>query len=149
MAFLLDQVSLYEALAFLFVGVSGVAIGLGWQWVGSVLREREKDRALETAGIRITKLAGEHSEMREQMAEMREEMAVIRAEFKMQGNAMLAAQRELESKNTELVELRHENMALQRELIALKAPAAQNFYVGGDVNNGGDITAHDKTVTPR
>ena len=149
MSFLLDQVSLYEALVFLFVGVSGVAIGLGWRWVDTAMAKREVERSLENAMVRITRMDGEFRTLREEMGALREETAVIRAEFRMQGAAMLNAQRDVETKNTEIVELRRDNVALQRELIELKKPAAVNFNVAGDLNNGGDIAAHDKMVGAR
>ena len=110
-----------------------MALGLGWGWVGSAVRERDARASLETISVRVAK-------QDTVIAQLREQVAVLETEFKMQGQMMLSAQRQLEAKTTEATEL-------TRRLIAIQ-PTTQNFNVTGDFTTGGDITARDKHTTP-
>lgn len=107
-----------------------MAIGLGWQWVGSVMRERDSSTAAENSAVAATKLKGD-------IADLREKFAVLQAEFKMQGQLMLKLQRDNE-------ELRAENAEMRREIVALKTSGIV-INAGNDATFGGDIAGRDKT----
>lgn len=132
---LYEQISLWEALAFLFVGVSGVAVGLGWQWVRSELSKRDLLAELDATWSRKLEMAlikqnGKHTEeiaqLKSEVALARQDASHARDEAQMSAKTALAWQRRVEDLEKQV-----------RSSVTINA--------GNDANIGRDLVGRDKS----
>lgn len=130
---LLTPIALWEALAFLFVGVSGVAVGIGWKWVSAELSKREIIAELDASWARKLEIAiikqnarysAEMADLRTDVATARQDAHHARNEAQMQAQTTLAWQRRVEDLEKQL----HSGITIN---------------AGNDANIAGDFAGRD------
>lgn len=132
---LLQPIALWEGLLFVFVGVAGVAFGLGWvvanrQHVVSTMRSTMAEQMDELRqGFRRDlelQLTRERARSAAELAEIRGEAALAKQEARMNAQMALGLQRRVEE--------------LEKKLIA-----GVVINAGGDVTTGGAVAGQDLT----
>lgn len=131
-----EQLSLWESLLFVFIGVAGVAFGLGTlllnrQHVISTMETRFRETADEMRqgfrrdlGMQMMRMSTHHSA---EIGEVKQDLALARAESQMSAAAALTWQRRVED--------------LEKQL-----HAGVTILAAGDTNVGGDIVSRDKVL---
>lgn len=134
---LYEQLSLWESLLFVFVGVAGVAFGLGVLLINrqsliSTMETRFRETADEMRSMFKRDLEVQMLRMQAQNAvelgEMASKLERAIAEGQMNAAAALTWQRRVET--------------LER-----RVATGVVINAGGDVTTGGDVAGHDKTVS--
>ena len=126
-------IALWEGLLFVFVGVAGVAFGLGWvvanrQHVVSTMRSTMAEQMDELRqGFRRDlelQLPRERARSAAELAEIRSEAALAKQEARMNAQMALGLQRRVEE-------------------LEKKLTAGVVINAGGDVTTGGDVAGRD------